>query len=159
MMSARESSDWRKGDSCAGDRACDRRGFVRLAIGAMAVIVPGCASVSALPVRSEAGVVRLVLTDHAGLTAPGGHLRVRPHTLTTAIHIVHLADGFVALSPVCQHLGCTVEYEGARFLCPCHGSMYDRDGSVLRGPTERPLIRYPTEVTPDGVLLIRLETR
>ena len=159
MMSMRADAEERKPEPCAGDVTCDRRDFVRLAIGTMSVFVPGCASVSALPVRAEAGVVRLLLTDHAALTLPGGHLRIRPDTLTTAVHVVLVADNYVALSPICQHLGCTVEYEGARFLCPCHGSMYDRDGSVLRGPTERPLIRYPTEVTSDGVLLIRLETR
>jgi Rieske Fe-S protein len=137
---------------------CDRRNFVRLAIGSVALLMPGCASVSALPVRAQSGVVRLSLRDHPELTGSSGFLRVRPDTLATAVYVIRLDEEFVALSPVCQHLGCTVAFESTRFVCPCHGSMYDRDGSVLRGPTERPLVRYPTEVTADGILLIRLET-
>lgn len=140
---------------CPAEKLC-RREFMRLAAGA-AVTFAGCASVSALPVRAEGGVIRLTLRDHLALAQPGGHLRVRPDTLTHAIHIVRLEDSFVALSPICQHLGCTVEFAGTRFECPCHGSMYDRDGSVLRGPTERPLIRYPTELVADDILIVRLE--
>jgi Rieske Fe-S protein len=131
---------------------------MRAAAGAIAATVSGCASVTAFPVRTEAGAFRIVLREHPTLALPGGHIRVRPDTLAHAVHIVRVGEGFVALSPVCQHLGCTVEFEGSRFVCPCHGSMYDRDGSVLRGPTERPLIRYSTDVTGDGVLLVRTET-
>ncbi|MGH7500448.1 MAG: ubiquinol-cytochrome c reductase iron-sulfur subunit [Longimicrobiales bacterium] len=135
---------------------CDRRGFLRLAVGSVVMLVPGCASVSALPLRVEGGTARIVLRNHPQLTQPGGFLRVRPDTLSTPVYIVHDNDAFTALSAVCQHLGCTVDFEGTRFECPCHGSMYDRDGSVLRGPTERALIRYPTEITADGVLLVRV---
>jgi Rieske Fe-S protein len=63
-------------------------------------------------------------------------------------------SGYVALSPVCQHLGCTVNVEGALIVCPCHGSTYDREGKVLRGPTERGLVRYPVSVTASGEVVI-----
>ena len=44
---------------------------------------------------------------------------------------------------VCTHLGCTVHWVAAenRFKCPCHGSQFAADGSVLHGPAERPLDR------------------
>ena len=63
---------------------------------------------------------------------------------------------FAALSPICTHLGCTVEIQGDRLVCPCHGSTYDREGRVLRGPAERALHRYPATLTGDGVLEIDL---
>jgi cytochrome b6-f complex iron-sulfur subunit len=41
----------------------------------------------------------------------------------------------------CTHLGCTFPWNGVdqQFQCPCHGSRYDSDGSVLRGPAPLPL--------------------
>ncbi|MDC0832262.1 cytochrome b6-f complex iron-sulfur subunit [Geitlerinema sp. CS-897] len=41
----------------------------------------------------------------------------------------------------CTHLGCTFPWNdtAAEFQCPCHGSRYDGQGNVLRGPANRPL--------------------
>ena len=52
-----------------------------------------------------------------------------------------------ALSARCTHLGCTVHWVpgAARFQCPCHGSQFAADGSVLHGPAERPLDRLPVQ--------------
>lgn len=46
-----------------------------------------------------------------------------------------------ALKAECTHLGCLVAANplGDGFTCPCHGSQYSRDGSVLRGPAPRAL--------------------
>ena len=47
----------------------------------------------------------------------------------------------VTLSPKCKHLGCTVgwNHRAKTWDCPCHGSRYERDGSVKNGPTRHPL--------------------
>mmetsp|Transcript_78021 Transcript_78021/g.122896 ORF Transcript_78021/g.122896 Transcript_78021/m.122896 type:complete len:219 (-) Transcript_78021:200-856(-) len=41
-----------------------------------------------------------------------------------------------ALLSVCTHLGCVVPWNKAanKFCCPCHGSQYNEDGKVVRGP-------------------------
>jgi cytochrome b6-f complex iron-sulfur subunit len=41
----------------------------------------------------------------------------------------------------CTHLGCTFPWNGnaGQFQCPCHGSRFGPDGSVERGPADRPL--------------------
>ena len=55
---------------------------------------------------------------------------------------------FVALSSRCMHLGCPVRYVPAaeRFICPCHGGVYDFRGMVAGGPPVRPLDRFYTRL-------------
>jgi len=51
-------------------------------------------------------------------------------------------DGtLTALSPRCQHMGCTVDWNNAdqTWDCPCHGSRYDREGRVMKGPAKKDL--------------------
>jgi quinol---cytochrome c reductase iron-sulfur subunit, bacillus type len=56
---------------------------------------------------------------------------------------------FVAISTRCMHLGCPVRFVAAskRFICPCHGGVYDFTGMVTGGPPVRPLDRFYTRVT------------
>ena len=58
----------------------------------------------------------------------------------------------IAISTRCMHLGCPVRYVPAseRFICPCHGGVYDFRGAVTGGPPVRPLDRFYTRVTGDG---------
>ena len=58
---------------------------------------------------------------------------------------------FYALSLVCTHLGCSVTVTPTDFVCPCHGSRFDRQGNVLSGPADRPLPRYAVEVEGDRI--------
>ncbi len=55
---------------------------------------------------------------------------------------------FIAVSTRCMHLGCPVRYVDAskRFICPCHGGVYDFRGKVSGGPPVRPLDRFYTRV-------------
>jgi cytochrome b6-f complex iron-sulfur subunit len=50
----------------------------------------------------------------------------------------------IALSAVCTHAGCIVDYSATtgNVECECHGSEFATDGSVLRGPADRPLKMY-----------------
>lgn len=64
--------------------------------------------------------------------------------------------GFAAASAVCTHLGCTVAHfqSDQKFHCPCHGSVFDADGSVLHGPAPKPLQWFEVTQARDGQLLV-----
>jgi cytochrome b6-f complex iron-sulfur subunit len=76
-------------------------------------------------------------------------------------------EGFQALTAVCTHLGCSYKpfaeadqapHATGYFIkkvhahCPCHGSIFARDGTVLGGPAPRPLPFFQVALTPDGRL-------
>ena len=61
-------------------------------------------------------------------------------------------EGVTAIYKVCTHLGCLYNWNNqeAKFICPCHGSQFDLDGSFLAGPAPRDLDRFVIEaIDPD----------
>ncbi|TFV59797.1 Rieske (2Fe-2S) protein [Mycobacterium sp. PS03-16] len=59
------------------------------------------------------------------------------------------AGTFTGLSTTCTHAGCTVsEVVDGQIVCPCHGSRFNLDGSVAKGPATKPL--GPRAVTVRG---------
>ena len=61
------------------------------------------------------------------------------------LYLCHLNDGgFLAISRKCTHLGCAVPWiaERKQFECPCHASVFDITGSVLKSPAPRALDIY-----------------
>ncbi len=74
----------------------------------------------------------------------------------TAAVLVKKQDGtFVALSAVCPHLGCIVQWEQDRqdFLCPCHAGYFTADGAVISGPPPRALEKVPFTVA-NGIVTV-----
>jgi cytochrome b6-f complex iron-sulfur subunit len=73
---------------------------------------------------------------------------------------------FYALSAVCTHLGCIVEWketgipghpEGV-IACPCHGSIFNKTGDVIRGPAPRSLDRFKLYLEDNKVIVDMEET-
>jgi menaquinol-cytochrome c reductase iron-sulfur subunit len=63
------------------------------------------------------------------------------------------ASVFTAFSANCTHLGCPVRWEeGAQlFMCPCHGGVYYKDGTVASGPPPKALVQYPVRINKQQV--------
>jgi len=64
-------------------------------------------------------------------------------------YLIRTEDGgFLALSLICSHLGCSVLWDNAKkeFLCPCHSSAFDKLGIVINSPAPRPLDYFPVSV-------------
>ncbi len=54
--------------------------------------------------------------------------------------------GVTVFSSICTHAGCSVEWKGTQFFCPCHDGRFDLNGSVVSGPPPRPLVRLPHSI-------------
>ncbi|MEV7791119.1 FAD-dependent oxidoreductase [Streptomyces sp. NPDC087512] len=68
----------------------------------------------------------------------GAVVRVDGHRLA----VYRDDDGALhAVSPRCTHLGCLVDFNAAEraWECPCHGSRFGTDGTVIQGPATKPL--------------------
>ena len=86
--------------------------------------------------------------DYSDLKDEGGYV------YENDIIIAYLGnDEYIALSKVCTHNQCDVEYddEADKFVCPCHGSEFNTEGEVTTGPADEPLKEYNTEL--DGQTL------
>jgi cytochrome b6-f complex iron-sulfur subunit len=59
-----------------------------------------------------------------------------------------------ALSTLCPHLGCVVKPSEPGFDCPCHGSQFARDGSLLRGPSPKGLPWLSVQSAGGGAVVV-----
>lgn len=94
--------------------------------------------------REKAGKVVIPERD-----IPEGGARFFEYAGSSAV-LVRKQDGsLVALSAVCTHLGCIVQWqkESQDFLCPCHAGHYSADGIVTAGPPPKPLPKIPFSVS------------
>ncbi|XP_076947986.1 cytochrome b6-f complex iron-sulfur subunit, chloroplastic-like [Bidens hawaiensis] len=59
-----------------------------------------------------------------------------------------------AINAVCTHLGCIVPWNTVenRFVCPCHGSQYNNEGTVIKGPAHLPLELANVDIKDDKVV-------
>ena len=64
--------------------------------------------------------------------------------------------GFAVASAVCTHLGCTVAFfqSDVRFHCPCHGSVFAENGTVVHGPAPKALPWFEVTLARDGKLQV-----
>lgn len=136
----------------AEKKGVTRRHFTRnAALGATAVLLT----------ELGLGFVRFFWNNKAG--AFGSKLTVAksdvpavgadPYTYTPGkFYLMNLDEGLIALYWKCTHLGCTVPWKAAedRFHCPCHGSVFLRNGVKESGPAPKPLDLFELEVLPTG---------
>jgi Rieske Fe-S protein len=132
----------------------DRRDFIAVcAYGGAALVLTACASLVTHPVPVTGNTVRLPLASYPELGKPDGAIKILPTGHTEPILILAGVPTFTAVSPICTHRGCTVDVNGPRLVCPCHGSTYDRLGKVLKGPAQRSLSSYRIARVGDDLVL------
>ena len=71
--------------------------------------------------------------------------------------VLRTEGGFLAISAICTHLSCIVNWNELRkkFECPCHGAKFNALGEVLEGPPPRPLDLYKLQVV-EGKIVVDL---
>jgi Rieske Fe-S protein len=80
-----------------------------------------------------------------------GTLRVLPNL---PIILGRDAQGLYAMTVTCPHQGCPVTPEGSTLFCPCHGSRFDSNGSVINGPARSPLVHFAVSVDAAGNITV-----
>jgi menaquinol-cytochrome c reductase iron-sulfur subunit len=98
--------------------------------------------------------VPTVLTVTPGIGEAGKTtVYMRKHNPEIDTDVYDRSTPYVAISDRCVHLGCPVRWVSAaeRFICPCHGGVYDLLGKPVAGPPVRPLDRFYTRVTGENV--------
>jgi cytochrome b6-f complex iron-sulfur subunit len=134
----------------AEKKPINRREFLNLAwlasLGILTVSAGGMTFLFAMP-RFKAGefggkvevgkVSELPATDAGPLNLPKVKLWVSNST-----------EGVSAIYKVCTHLGCLYNWRDQedRFICPCHGSQFEKNGTYIRGPAPRSLDRFVVEI-------------
>jgi Rieske Fe-S protein len=155
------------------DAAHSRRRFVRtFALGSVTTVtgIPwvGTLLVSLLGEnRAEAATsdqMNLQLTDFPVLQYDYGSVRVSVNPISGSSPngnfypiIVSRAPGniFYAVTSNCPHRNCvTAAYDGNSISCPCHGSEFDLDGALMKGPATTNLARYA--ISYDGSNTLRV---
>lgn len=71
-----------------------------------------------------------------------------------AVAVYKDAEGVHAISTICTHLGCIVKPTPEGFDCPCHGSKFAKDGSVVRGPAPKALPWLSVKSVGGGAVMV-----
>lgn len=150
----------------------DKRNTMNLLLaGSATAVALGCLGPYAaffVPVGSGGGGGGVVARDAAGnALSADAYLASRPADSRElvlglqgeATYLIVDADKAIepfALNAVCTHLGCVVPWVAAenKFKCPCHGSQYDRQGKVIRGPAPLSLALEHADINADGQIVL-----
>ena len=131
-----------------------RRGFFQLTLGWLAAAF----AVSASTVGAVRFLVPNVLFEPSLLFKAGKPEDYPDGSVTfledERVFLVRQGNTFRCLSAICTHLGCTVNRTGQGYDCPCHGSIFDDQGTVKSGPAPRSLIWFSVALSKDHRLLV-----
>lgn len=119
-----------------------RRNFLKKAAGTLTVITVGAALypiVRYLSPRTGGGAATKVSIPEKEV--PDGGAKFFEFEGRPAVIIKKKDGGYSALSAVCTHLGCIIQWEkeSGDFLCPCHAGRFSADGTVTSGPPPKAL--------------------
>jgi menaquinol-cytochrome c reductase iron-sulfur subunit len=98
--------------------------------------------------------IPVVVTLTPGIGEAGkATVYIRKHNPALDTDVYDRDTPYIAITSRCAHLGCPVRWVDAaeRFICPCHGGVYDLLGRRVGGPPVRPLDRFYTRVSGENV--------
>jgi len=122
------------------------------AAGALAYVGIGCSDQSSPAGPKGPQTMTVNLADYPQLAGTDRAVSLNSTPLSRPILLTHTTgDTYYALDSRCTHQSCTVAASTPTLNCPCHGSHFQLDGAVARGPATRALTAFA--VTKDGDVL------
>lgn len=122
------------------------------------------ASLALLAAAFGLGARRPGVGDDSGQEAiPVGPLRDLPDggAVQADFHglpllVVRRGEEVTALSAMCTHEGCVLDWSTGRgiIVCPCHGGEFDSTGNVLAGPPPAALLRFSVQIDQGHVYIL-----
>ena len=112
-----------------------------------------------VPPRIPEAATRRVVAAKKNELSPGS-FKTFPFGSQPGI-LIRTPDGeYRALTAVCTHLGCTVQYRGSdrTIWCACHNGLYDLEGRNVSGPPPRPLEPFVVHVEGDDVVVEKVKS-
>ncbi len=96
---------------------------------------------------------KLFLRIRKSAVPSGGALIFRQKNIAVIKSLINHKKNIYALSLRCTHLGCIINAGSNGFTCPCHGSRFDSNGKVLKGPAAQPLTRFSVKENGKDILI------
>lgn len=126
------------------DNAVGRRQVLAgagIGLGATAIAACSGSGQKAAPPATESSTGTSAPGQAAGTLAKTSQVPVGSGLIVDDVVLTQPTAGvFKGLSTVCTHAGCAVSsVADGKITCPCHGSTFDLDGAVLKGPATKPL--------------------
>ncbi len=94
----------------------------------------------------ENGKAKVLLQDFEQLKTIGQSAYFKISGINDSLVAIRVSENQIrVLSRICTHAGCKVKHESSLLDCPCHGSRFDLNGNVIKGPADAPLASYMVE--------------
>ncbi|MCI0692063.1 ubiquinol-cytochrome c reductase iron-sulfur subunit [candidate division KSB1 bacterium] len=129
----------------------------------MATILEGCGSdnpmdssggnIARIQASIVNGTITLTIDANSPLAAVGSAALVQASN--SSFLVARTApDTFTALTAICTHQACTITgYNNQIYTCPCHGSQFNTNGRVVRGPATNALRTFQTQFASNQLII------
>ena len=116
-------------------------------------IVSNLSSCSPIPVYKTSVIENKIIVPLSRF-ASGDFQIIRPRNLEYDIALRKESSGeYTALLMRCTHADNQLISTGSGFICDLHGSRFNDEGMVIKGPAELPLKKFPTEIIADNIIV------
>lgn len=100
------------------------------------------------------GTITLTVDANSPLAAVGSAALVQASN--SSLLVARTAqDAFTAVTAICTHQACTITgYNNQIYTCPCHGSQFNTNGRVARGPATSALRTFQTQFANNQLIIL-----